>query len=314
MKICILSILIVVSLTCWSQTNSYLKKGELKIGEQTELTYEFSYHDNPDSIIFHPFSKIIPCYKRTKVSSLNNSETSEIEIIGQFKDSLIKKNNINIWRGTYRITIWDTGYLIIPPTSLIFKDSIYDFEPVLMHITIPQKVEGKELYDIKETYVDIETDPIFWLKSYGWILVLILIIIGLVFYFKRKKQAKTKPERELSLKERSLVAVDALEKSKLWQRGELKKHYIELSFIFRSYLSARYNMNFLEKTSLETSLLLSKIELSEDTVRVIRSVLDYSDLVKFAKSTPEEDQILRNLTQVRQIIIETSPLEIEYAD
>ena len=73
----------------------------------------------------------------------------------------------------------------------------------------------------------------------------------------------------------------------------------------------RYNVNLLEKTSHETASLLTQLNLSPDTVKTIKTILDYSDLVKFAKSAPTEFDILKNLAQVRQIIAETSPLEIE---
>ncbi|MFN5912374.1 MAG: hypothetical protein ACK45H_13620, partial [Bacteroidota bacterium] len=97
-----------------------------------------------------------------------------------------------------------------------------------------------------------------------------------------------------------------------WEIGKLKEHYIELSFILRSYLSSRYDLNLLENTTAEAQLILSHKGLHPETIRVIGTVLDQSDMVKFARSAPIEVEVLKVSQQVRQIVAETSPIEFEH--
>jgi hypothetical protein len=120
--------------------------------------------------------------------------------------------------------------------------------------------------------------------------------------------------KEMTLKERTLLAIDALEKSKLWEKKQVKEHFTELTFILRSYLSARYTINLLEKTSHETKLLLLQCGLHAETVRIISELLTEADMVKFAKSHPDEIAIYKLTQLARQVVAETSPIEFEHAE
>jgi hypothetical protein len=119
---------------------------------------------------------------------------------------------------------------------------------------------------------------------------------------------------ELSLKELTLIAIDKLEKERLWEKGKLKEHYIELSFILRSYLSTLYGINLLEKTTKETNILLQQKGLKEITIQSIINILNESDMVKFAKSQPEEIAVLKISQLARQIVSETSLIQLSDAE
>ena len=81
--------------------------------------------------------------------------------------------------------------------------------------------------------------------------------------------------------------------------------------ILRMYLTSRYEISLLEKTTYETKLLLTQKGLNDETVEVIARILSESDMVKFAKSEPDVIAILRVSTLARQIVAETSPLEFD---
>jgi hypothetical protein len=313
MKLTFLHILILLSSLSFAQTKVSLEKKRLKIGEQTELKYEISFSDKEGQLSFIPYKGSIPCLVEIKNSSIQSNKLVNIEILGDFKDTLFKKDNKLTWIGTYKICSWDTGNFILPPTTISSKDSIYQFEQLKFSVSSPKLLEGKEIYDIKEQYVELPNDYFSWFKSY-WYWFVILFILGIIvfLYYKKKNKKEIIPEKELSLKEKSLLAVNALEQAKLWEKDQLKEHYIELSFILRSYLSARYDLNLLEKTSFETSLLLVKKELDKSNIDKIKLLLDYSDMVKFAKSKPDEFEVFKNLAQAKQLIVETSPLQIEH--
>ncbi|MGV3631999.1 MAG: hypothetical protein ACO1O6_12385 [Bacteroidota bacterium] len=312
MRFVLLSILFFVCFSLLAQNSAYVKKGELQIGEQTELVYEFPFEGDASQVKFQPFNKIIPCLRRSQTSTVSSGDAVELEIIGEFKDTVLSKKGYKMWRGTYKITVWDTGYLVIPPASIIYRDSISDFVPVLLTVNMPKLEDGKDIYDIKESFVEVENEYLSWFKTWWWaILLFVAALIAAFVFARRARKPKSAPKKTLTLKDRSLFAINGLENARLWEKSQVKEHYIELSFILRSYLGGRYNVNLLEKTSHETASLLTQLNLSPDTVKTIKTILDYSDLVKFAKSAPTEFDILKNLAQVRQIIAETSPLEIE---
>jgi hypothetical protein len=116
------------------------------------------------------------------------------------------------------------------------------------------------------------------------------------------------------LKFKTLLAIDSLEKSELWRKDQLKEHFVELSYILRSYLTARYQLSLLDKTTNETRLLLTQAGLKKEIVDTILRLLSHSDMVKFAASEPAEELIQRSLFMLRQTIVETSPIEFEYVE
>ncbi len=299
----------------FSQTKSSIKNARLKIGEQTEITYQLKFKKEEGQLSFFPHSKTISCLKRSKSSKVNTEDPIDVEILIPFKDTIIQAKNGLIWLGKYKITAWDAGTFIIPPATISTQDSVYQFAEIILHVISPKLKEGKEIYDIKESAMadDFTDEYISWFKN-KWHLILIglpLLILIIIFFRKRFKKDH-KPLKELSLKERSLLAIDSLEKAKMWQKNLVKEHYIELSFILRSYLSSQYDLNLLEKTSYQTTFLLNHKNLEKDTLETIKNILDYSDLVKFAKLTPTEMEIFKNIAQIKQIIVETSPLEINH--
>jgi hypothetical protein len=304
-------LVISISSFCFSQTKVELKKQFLKIGEQTELIYQIRYEEKQGQLSFIPHQNSIPCIV-VKNSSLNAEKTIDLEILKPFKDSIFKEKNSLIWTGTYTVTAWDTGNFVIPTTSISTQDSVYSFSEVKFEVISPKLEEGKEIFDIKEQFIEVPETYFSWFTTNWYWFLLLLIFILAFLYFKRKNKKGQIPEKIMSLKEKSLLVLDALEKAKMWEKEQTKEHYIELSFILRSYLSAQYTLNLLEKTSFEASLLLEKKPLEKDTIQVIKTLLDYSDLVKFAKSHPNEYEILKNIAQVRQIIVETSPIEINH--
>ena len=97
----------------------------------------------------------------------------------------------------------------------------------------------------------------------------------------------------------------------MWKQGLLKEHYVELSFILREYLSKRYALSLIEKTSYESKLLLTQKGIPVLTIDEIGEILNQSDMVKFAKSEPEEITVIRLSSTAKQIVEQTSLLELE---
>ncbi|TNE55431.1 MAG: LPXTG cell wall anchor domain-containing protein [Bacteroidetes bacterium] len=318
MKIILIILTLLTAVGIWGQTESSLDKKHIFIGEHVILKYRVQLKLEEQKKIAFPVSEgTIKCVLRQDLGNVNESNDAELEVIGAFRDTLVTKNGKSYWEGRYTLTAWDTGYFVIPPVNIPFRDSVYQFDPQLLYVTGPEIEQGKdEIYGLREKFVevDLSQEP-WWKRNWYYLLSALVLLAGVFWFLKRRKKKELKPEvKIMTLRERSLLAIDALEKESLWSKGKLKEHYVELSFLLRSYLSEQYQINLLEKTSKETGLLLRQLNLSEDTCRTIQVILDYSDMAKFANSRPGEGEIYRNLQQVRQIVVETSPIELNYAE
>ena len=291
-----------------------LDKNHIYIGQQVVLTYHVTVDKNT-RIQFTPLNSKIPIRKVNTNSG--KDENSESEILEPFSDTLIKKNNQSEWFGSYVLTIWDSGHFIIPSTIILIEGKKVTLP--LGHIMVdlvPEK-KGQDIFDIKESFTEIPNEPVFekikrfHRNNWQWI----YSILGMILlYFLYKSYRKTDPvieQKNETLEELILREINELENKRLWTDNKLKEHYVELSFILRSYLSKRFDINLLEKTSFESKVLLIQKGLPKKAVDNIGEILDQADMVKFAKSTTEEITVIRLSTLAKQIVNETSPKEIK---
>ena len=272
------------------------------IGEQVVLTIQF--RKAPKTLKYNSYSAEVPCELKMDSSKLTQNGT--LEIIGRFSDTTYKKKGEQIWEGRYTLTAWDTGVYIFPLILVDpgIGDTIYNVRPKPLTVSFVKKKIGNELDEVP---VIVETDFWWWLKDYWWIAI--ILIIGVLILWIRKRN-KRRPAKLLSLKDRTLIALEALRKQGYWKTGKITEHYMEFSFLLRSFLSARYSLNLMERTTYETVLLLRSSNVPEETLLRIRKLLQESDMVKFAMGIPDEENILLSMTYMEQLIIELSPLEL----
>lgn len=272
-----------------------------QIGEQVTLT--ITLNKAPKKVDYRPYSAEVNCEIRTDSSKLTRDGT--LEIIGVFRDSTYSKKGERFWTGTYTLTAWDTGVYVFPVVQLMAGDSVYSAQ--LGDLTVG--FEKKKINDeLDEVPVIVEVDYFRWFKDYWWI-GLILLALFFVWWIRRRN-IRRRPPVILSLKERTLLGINALRKQAFWKKDRIDEHYIEFSFLLRSFLSARYDLNLMERTTFETISLLRAKQLPEPTLERIRQLLQEADIVKFALGIPDEETIVLGLDYLEQLVIELSPLEL----
>lgn len=293
--------------------NQEVSESHLSIGQPITLTYRIKTAKH-DSINFQPNLKSI-LGRSISRSGNSTKDQIEFEILREFSDSTLIENDQKIWIGKYTITAWDSGAYVIPGPRVIINDSVFEFENIAIACYLVDPIDGIDIYDIKESFVELPREPFslrnFLQKNWWWILIVLIVVI---FYFRKKKKKPIKEDTPLSLEESTLAAIQALENEKLWENEQLKEHFIKLSYILRSYLTSRYEISLLEKTTNETRLLLTQKGLNEETVKVISKILSQSDMVKFAKSKPDTISILNVSNLAKQIVIETNLKETDHVE
>ncbi|MCH2224361.1 MAG: hypothetical protein MK066_06280 [Crocinitomicaceae bacterium] len=315
-------LLVLLPAVSWSQElRSSVSEKTILIGQPTVITLTIEA-ETQDSIFFRQKQSTLEARSKSSSGSLSN-EGAEFEIIASFNDTTIFHSNGKTWKGEYIVTTWDSGHFIIPGQDVLINDSTFTFKELQIRGLLVDAIEDIDLYDIRENYAEIPPKPFSFsdfLKNNWWWLIIILLIAVISAIVLRRKQIAREEEalanapRPMTLKERTIMAIEALEDERLWEQDKLKKHFVELSYILRSYLTSRYSISLLEKTTYETKILLTKKGLNEDTVTVIGKLLSQADMVKFAKSKPDELAILRQSTLAKQIIAETSPLDFDNVD
>jgi hypothetical protein len=299
--------------TSAQQLDASVSKSRAKIGEPITLIYKVKSSTNDTIVFFEKYGEIpMRSYGGGKLSN----DGVSAEILTNFTDSSSVIRGGKEWLGQYEIMIWDSGTFIIPGPEVSINDSTFYFDDLRIYVDFSAKQSGVDLYDIREKYAEIpeeENGFVRWVKRNWWIIAIVVVLAaGLIWFItKRKPREPVKVVKAMSLKDRTLAAIDALEGERLWEQDKLKEHFIELSYIMRSYLTARYDIAVLEKTTFQTKQLLLQKGLNDDTVDTIGRILSHADMVKFAQSMPDEIAILKISTLARQIVAETSPLEFD---
>ena len=299
-------------------TRASISQNSILIGEKTTITYSIPLNGNKKPL-FKPENGFLASRSISKNGILSGENSDQLEILSPFKDTIIKAESSRWWIGVYEITAWDSGFYRIEGPSIKLSNATFDFPVIELRADLVKAKKGQAIYDIKESFAEIPTEPFSIKKitknNWWWMLILIALVIGAIVYIRKKSKKKTsEPAKALTITEQTLEAINTLENLRLWEKQKTKEHFIDLSLLIRTYLSYRFTINLLEKTTYETKLLLQQKGLEDRTIDSIILLLTESDMVKFAKSQPEEIAILKIDQFAREIVAETSQFEIENAE
>jgi len=231
------------------------------------------------------------------IQQLKDTLCRNIEIVsGPFTDSISMQDNILTTVNRYLITSFDTGFYEVPPVYAELKSetgikrfySEYSpLEVMRVNITPP---DSAEIFDIIEPY----GAPVTLGEILPWILLAIVIAVvvwGILKIIRKYRKTNGEPEVIVNPDPAHVIAFRDLEKlreEQLWQKGEVKLYYSRLTEILRQYLENRYGVYSLEMTTTETlrALLLTGFK-KNSLYTSLKTILEGSDLVKFAKYKPD---------------------------
>lgn len=316
-----ISFLIFCSAQLWAQqTHLSVDKSKVEIGEPFVLTLSFTSSLPIDSLNYDAAQNTL-IGKITQANGVSvNNKNYELEISKPFSHTIYQENSSYHWMGKYELIAWDSAYVIISDQNLSFRDSTFYFNPVIVEVKSPLADGTKDIYDIKEFSTELEEAKPSWLifliTHWWWMTFILILLIILIILQLRKTPVERKMERIVTLltpKESALKAIKELEESQLYEK-DLKEYYYQLSLIIRKFLSRHYSSNFMDKTTHEIKMDLIHRDLSDDTISTITTLLSQSDMVKFAKSKPSLEDILRTGNKAKQIVSEIADVELKLED
>ncbi len=298
-------------LTMAQEPNTYVSSKEISVGGILEVQYEISLSKN-QHITFNPRLGYFPCNRISAKSNLKGTEFKELEILS-YSDTIVDSGESKLWRANFKLIPWDTGTLVLQPLPYSLDSQMSYFTSILVQSTFIPAKKGVRIYDINESSTPFKKELVWTelLSKYWWILLLFLLIgLFIVVYKKRAKVAPIEPE-SITLKQQTLQSIEKLEAKQQW-RTDQKLHYTELSFILRWYLSTRYKINLLERTTFETILLLRALKLDEYLITQISLIFKEVDAVKFANSELPSSEHEKLIEWSKEVVIISSPVETSH--
>lgn len=274
------------------------------IGSQLKLTIEIPF--------IHGEQVKWPQLKDTLTKSIEILSKSGIDTIAI--DGTNKKN----LRQVLNITSFDTGFIVIPPLNFeIIKQGsspvIVATEPLLLQVDKPKIDPAADIKDIKPIY----KAPITFKELLPWIVL--ILAVGLITYFilfflkRRKKQPTIQPVQRIKTPawEIALKKLDVLKSEQLWQKGNIKEYYTQLTDILREYFELRFNVSASEMTSTEIQEAVLPHVNDENVMIPLRNVLFLADMAKFAKAQPGTYENEQSILYGIEIVNSTRPLIAE---
>ncbi len=214
----------------------------------------------------------------------------------------VQKDNRIIERYDYVISVYDTGRYQIPAYPLAYflsdtasKPRIIEAPAITIYVKSLLKGETKhQLKDIKAP-LNIPFNYRFWIRV-GLLVVLFLALFYLLYLLWKRKRERgyvfSPPPPPPPAHEVALKALRELYAGNLLEQGEYKAFFSKLSEIVRAYLEGRYYMQALEQTTDEILRSLpAEVRQDETLFAMLKDILTLSDLVKFAKYIPTEQEI-----------------------
>ena len=232
-------------------------------------------------------TKIWPTYNEFLVEGIEIIKASKIDTT----DGVITQEFI--------ITAWDSGSYFFP--SIAFSENSKT-QALLLNVQTIILAEDAELKDIKQP---IE-EPIGWSDIWPWllgilILSLIIFILRKYVFNKNKQPIIVKPNVIIAADISALKELNALEKAKIWQEGNVKEYHSQLSEIIRRYTENRFQFIALELTTDEILQELKSI-LSDDQLNNLSTLLQRADLAKFAKSKPIDTENMESMVLAKGFV------------
>ena len=233
-----------------------------------------------------------------------------LEVIHSYKIDTVRNGARYELIKKYGLTQFDSGKYTIQRIPVlingkpVFSDSIKVEVNDIQVDTLKQK-----MYDIKDI-AQVESPIGTW-----WIYLLIFFAIGIAGYFiyqfikKRQNQPKAEVIVFKSPIEKATTLLQQLEIKELWQKGEIKDYYSELTDIARNYIEEEINIPAMESTTselidgLRKAAKQKKLKLSNETVENLEKVLKQADLVKFAKVKPLDFEIEEDKKRISSSIV-----------
>jgi hypothetical protein len=138
-------------------------------------------------------------------------------------------------------------------------------------------------------------------------LVVVLTLLGRWLWGRYRPRPLPPPPPPRPAEEIALEKLGLLEKSDLLERGLVKEFHVLLSEAMREYLGNRYRFDSLELSTEELVLALRGLSLASPLYNTLLDFLSDTDLVKFAKLEPTDEESRRLLASAFHVVDVTRP-------
>ena len=280
-----------------------LDSATLVMGRQTVLHIEISQDKN-----------VVGYFANENADTLTSKVEIAVKTDGDTTD--IGNGRVQIKRD-FILQSFDSGMYVLPPLQYVVgKDTFLTPHQSLKVIavnvdTLKTVHDYKPVENVPFKLFDWVPDVI---SDYWWVYVIVLLVIaiGLFVYLKwlRKGELPLMPKKKrLPPYEEAMLHLEQLKQKQLWQAGQDKAYFTELTDILRVYSDRRFGINAVEMTSSQIIEVLRTNEETRAVNSLLNSILEVADFVKFANMRTLPDDNETAYQRALNFVNETKPVE-----
>ncbi|WP_353146685.1 BatD family protein [Chryseobacterium sp.] len=271
--------------------SSNIEKKTIALGEVNHLVIKIdSLHEQ--QVISAPKNELLPFH------------------FEEIKDSI--GQNANTYERKIEFAVFEEGKFTIPELEFKVDGKILKTIPYEIDV-INTAQKADQINDImknKEVKLDAKD---YWELYKFYILAaiaVIALIIAIIMLVKWGRKSKSSP---VVATNQTLKELDSLKKKKYIEEGNYRSFYVELIDISRKFITRQYH---LPADVLLTDDLIEVMKqnntISLDNEKVVEEVFLRGDLVKFAKTFPDQQTMEKDFADIREFVKKSSKdLEFE---
>ena len=256
-------------------------RSEMKIGEQ--IHYKIA----------------VEADSTARVSFPDAQQFAPFEVVSQTPVDTFKERDRFRLIKEYALTQFDSGHYTLPSLRIGVNKDQYQTDSLS--------------FVVHDVVLDtIKSDSSFWYWIIGGIVFLAVLFSLYWFFIRKKKGQQLDTEAALPPFDRALLKLKNLQNSRYLLESNHKEYYSVLTDIIRKYLEEEIHITATESTTdellakLQVFLDAGKLHLSSQVMDELRTVLKKADLVKFAKSKPEDYEAESDRKAIESIVVKTN--------
>lgn len=276
----------VLSLLATSQTlGSKLDKSTLALGEVGVFRVNISNLNGKD-VVSAPKNELLPFH------------------FEEIKDSISKQQDI--YDRTIEFQVFEEGKFTIPALDFTIGGQVFHTIPYEVDV-VNTAQKGDQINDImknKEVKLDVQD---YW-QLYKWYILGVLILLALIFIiYQLVRYAKRRKTSPVIMTNQTLKDLENLKKKKFIENGDYRSFYVELIDISRNFITKQYKI---PADVLLTDDLIDVMKvnntISPENEKIVENIFLRGDLVKFAKTFPEQSVMENDFNDMKTFVKRSS--------
>lgn len=202
--------------------------------------------------------------------------------------------------------VFEEGKFTIPALEVKIGGELFQTIPYQLEV-VNTANKGDQINDIMNNK-NVKLEVADYWDLYKWYILAALLLLAVIFMiFVFRKYWRRRKSSPVVMTNQTLKELDALKKKKYIEAGNFRSFYVELIDITRNFITKQYHIPadvLLTDDLIE--VLKKSNSISQSNEKVVEEIFLRGDLVKFAKTFPDQPMMEKDFSDIRDFVKRSS--------